>query len=244
MIEELFNFTVETRWTVKVVICEIQNKKTKLLNMFTRDTIYGYVHTGIQIGPYIIDWLSTSELRLRRVHASDSVMLFLSPQLDSFIQPSDQKTRESICDVFYNFRRKEYNPFTHNCQNFVDSLLKELNIKKSWARKGMKPIRSFIAYIVDTGVSRDKYQLSFYNVIKNITCHKDLKEYWNEIQEPLKTDIMLDPILAMEVVDLIKGLEKGCFSNVELQDQIDFSEYYQEDGSSKYGEGISYTFNR
>jgi len=117
-----------------------------------------------------------------------------------------------------------------------------LSIRKEWIRKGLRPIRTFIENI--HGVDRDKYELSFYDITHTIKCHNDLNEFWIAIQDPLKNDLVIDPTIGMEIVDLIKSLERGYMARREQLNQsivpIDFSYYFASNGNSKFGDGISY----
>jgi len=156
-------FSKESEWLVKVAVCEAQTKKTNLLKMFSPETTSGLLHVGIQLGPYLFDWLITSDVRIRRVFSCDSVIL-LSPNADSSINPSDQETREAICEFINNFRRKEYSISSHNSRHFVDGMLNALNIQTNWSKIGSKPIEKFISSM--TNVDRNNIPLSFFEIEK------------------------------------------------------------------------------
>jgi len=207
---------------VKVAVCEAQTKKTNLLKMFSPETTSGLLHVGIQLGPHLFDWLSTSYVRIRRVFSCDSVIL-LSPNTDSSINPSDQETREAICEFINNFRRKEYSISSHNSRHFVDGMLNALNIQTNWSKIGSKPIEKFISSM--TNVDRNNIPLSFFEIEKNIKCHNDLIDLWNEIQEPLQKELKSDPNNGLEVVRLFKELEAGYITRKDQNEQIDFGEY-------------------
>jgi len=239
-LEELFDFDFDTKWFVRIVVCEMSTKSTRLMNTLSKIIApLGLVHVAIQIGPYLIDWLNNSELRIRRVYESQSAMLFLYPNKDSFILPAKKEVRDMVVDFLFDWRLQKYSLGSRNCQTFVNDFLTLLDIKKNWTRKGVRPIRAFIENLFE--VDRNNYPLSFYGVTKNITCHKDLKEFWKEIQIPLQEDIAKDPLFGMEIVDLIKSLERGYMSRKEHEEEkIDFKEYYTTSGDSKYLDGISY----
>lgn len=138
--------------------------------------------------------------------------------------------------------KKKYSIQGNNCQHFVDSFLKHLKIEKSWTRKGIKPIRTFISNMND--VSRDNFELSFFNITKSIKNHNDLKDYWDLIQEPIRIELEIDPIIAMEIVDLIKSLERGYIARDKDVNMIEFGYYYNTDGTPKHGvTGMTYAIS-
>jgi len=209
-LEEMFDFSKNPEWIVRIVICEMNSLESGILNMLNRIVIpYGQeiVYVAIQVGPYLLYWLNNSELRIRRVTDTDSALLIVNPRIGtSFILPSDNKTRQYVTNNIFNFRQKTYNTETFNCLHFVYDFLSKLNIDRFWKRNNPRPIRSFIEYI--HGVDRNNYSLSFYNITSTIKCHSDLNEFWIAIQDPLKFDLMIDPYMGYEVVDLIDSLEK------------------------------------
>jgi len=70
-----------------------------------------------------------------------------------------------------------------------------------------------------------------------------LKIFWNKNQDNLNTEIDLDPVIAMEYIDLIRGLEKGYISRGEtFSEPINFDNYVEPStGVLKFGNGISYS---
>jgi len=115
----------------------------------------------------------------------------------------------------------------------------KLKIKKDWTRKTPRPIRSFVEKM---NVDRNNYSLDFFEIKQVIQNHKDLKEYWNRIQDVLDHELKIDPVIAMEVIDVIRGLERGYLSSrmTTSLEQIDFSKYIDSNGASKIGSVISY----
>jgi len=243
-LDNLFDNMMENKWVVRIVICEMTEKKPFLNNLllFFNLASFGLLHAAIQIGPYLIDWVSNSDLRIRKVYDTKHVMMYLYPNPDSCIDPSDSNIRKTIANFIVNFRRTPYSFTTHNCQHFVDKMLEELEIQKLWIRKGERPIRTFISKMIE--VSKENYPLQFGSISKNITCHDDLKQFWKDIQEPLVRESRVDPPLAMEVVDLIYSLERGYLARKEItkEEAIDFSAYYDNEGKFKIGNFISYAF--
>jgi len=132
------------------------------------------------------------------------------------------------------------------CHNFVDGMLEVLRVPRIWRRNGV--IYPFVKGM--TNVDRSNFKLQFYDEEYFITCHSDLKDYWNKIQDKLKEekgtkeDTGKDEVRAMEIVDLIKGLERGYISKLEVDpsEYINFQGWYGEDGKFSFGNGISYAF--
>jgi len=171
--------------------------------------------------------------------------LYLYPNANSYFLASDEELRNTLVHYIYKYRTlRTYNE-TYNCHYFVDQLLNRLEIYKKWTRNGIRPIRNFIENIPKMETPGDSFTLSFYKITKVIHNHQELKEFWNAIQDSLKFDIDNDPKIAMEIIDLIRGLERGMIArDEELSDgPIDFRDHYDNDGTLKYGNGISYAYN-
>jgi len=150
---------------------------------------------------------------------------------------------KKMVEFLFNFRIEPYNVETHHCQHLVEGLLNAIGIQIDWTING--PISSFFNSM--NNVERDNYPLSyiFGDITKDkvITCHKDLKDFWDDIQDPLKYEITVDEAVAMERVNLIKNLEEGYISRGELgheEESIDFS-YFYSDGLCNFGNGVSLT---
>jgi len=73
-------FAEGKKWVIRVVVCEMTIKANKIIkkcaNIFSE---YGLVHLAIQVGPYLIDWLSNSEVRIRRIFDTEHAFLFIYP---------------------------------------------------------------------------------------------------------------------------------------------------------------------
>jgi len=232
-------------WIVRIVISDMKNKKKRhfidnIANFFSK---YGLVHLAIQIGPYLMDWMKNSEVRIRSICSSTS-MVFLYPHPNSNFNPNDMEIKRKITNYIFDFRKKEYNLNSCNCQHFVDNFLNILNIDKNWTRNSYKPIRSFLKEIKNQKVKLEEYQLSFFGVNAVITSHEDLKYYWLALLPHLKDEINL--ILVAEIVELVKGLERGYFARRDTggSGPIDFGEYLNPDGTVKNSDMISVLCNR
>src|SRR5689334_14285826 len=108
-------------------------KKTIYSRVATFLSKYGLVHVALQVGPYLIDWMSNSELRIRSIY-SRTAMLFLYPNNQSFIDPTDMGMRRKIAQFLFDYREKKYTLNKRNCQYFVDKFLLKFNIDKKWTR--------------------------------------------------------------------------------------------------------------
>jgi len=107
ILEELFDDSGECKWIVRVVVCEMNTKSGGLMRILgNMMSSYGLVHIAIQIGPYLLDWLNSSELRIRPTE-SPSAVLFLYPCKDSHIIPSNKETRQKIVDYIFDYRKKK-----------------------------------------------------------------------------------------------------------------------------------------
>jgi len=61
---------------------------------------------------------------------------------------------------------------------------------------------------------------------KLITNHSELIDYWKLIQDQLREEIELDPYVAMEIVGLIKILEKGYMASAnDINIHIDYNHF-------------------
>jgi len=227
-LEELFDMNDNNKWIVRIVVCEIANRKKNYFfdNILSRFAKFGIVHTAIQVGPYLIDWIKNSEVRIRSI-ASDTAMLFLYPNSASNIDPLNEETRKKITDIIFNYRYTEYSLTHNNCQTFVDNFLTELNIKKTWSKFDCQPIREFIQEIKDGNVSLKEYQLSFNTLrSKKIHSHEDLKEFW--VQLEIEFDKEQHKKIVEEMVELVKGLERGFMARGLCKDPIKFGKYLPE----------------
>jgi len=224
------------RWVVRIVLCDMNYRpfsfcsslgeviefgKKRILSGLSE---YGLVHLAIQIGPYLFDWLNTSELRIRRL-TSATAMLFLYPcsEIDSSI--SIENKIQDIALFLINWRTLPYNVLDRNCQTFVNEVLKVLDIQKTWIKQSNNtPIRDFLNTIEKCGSYFENYELNFYGIKVTITNHSDLLDYYNSSIFPLLKD-EVDVLVIKEIVDIIRGLERGFMSqNNNDLDCIDFSE--------------------
>jgi len=193
------------------------------------------IHLAIQFGPYLLDWLETSELRIRNIiSAKESIMLLLHPNSDPYLYNglSIHYNRDELIKFIFNFRKIPYDSNTHNCESFVYGMLLTLGETPKWTRRGLKPIRSFIQIM--NGHDRDNYKLSLFNITKKINNHDDLKDFWTQIQPFVLRLLKADPAMALELLDLIIGLERGFITSRKDQsktfDKLDVSAFYDKEG--------------
>jgi len=127
VLDDIFDFANKgEKWVVRVVICETKKQKTKqnstIGNIFGKNNL---LNAAIQLGPYLL-YLENGMLKIGRVYDNESVMLFLYPNNNSLISPSNLETKEKIVKYLQEYRKDFGTP-----TKFVDGFLNSLKIKKN-----------------------------------------------------------------------------------------------------------------
>jgi len=220
-------FQPRMRWIVRIVFFSIGFQKqkatfrNKILGLLSK---YGLVHIGIQIGPYLIDWVDSSELRIRPL-SSKNIMLALYYSFNSSVDPYGNDFRNTVNKII-DIRRETYNELSNNCYQIVDRLSRELNVPKKWIKNG--PIRNFVENFKTGDCYIDNYTLNFFSEPTVITNHNQLIEYW----ENNKTKVSdMESSVGLEIIDLIRSIERGymCRGEVDENSRIQFDEKLNEE---------------
>jgi len=148
-------FRDDSKWIVRVVICEM--KSDRLVDLFNNKDSNNLIHAAIQIGPYLIDWMPNSELRIRIIN--DKEMLYLDPSYDAHVSLSDGDIKDKIIEYISAFRYNIYS-ISMNDSFFVDIFLNKINIIRKWSKNG-GIIRKFLSSIGEEKYERNNYQLTF-----------------------------------------------------------------------------------
>jgi len=225
---EKFFETLDQEWIVRVVVCEMNNERQGIMNILGKITTDRFVHVGIQIGPYIIDWLKNSEVRIRCDEESTSILYFNPNKHYHSIKPN-LEMRTKIVNFIFENRHKKYDTEEFNSNLFASLLLQSLKIYKGWIKRS-SPITTIDVFITEINEAPiDIYELNYYETRKSITNPAELKEFWLLIQDQLKKkDLEIDPYLVFEIIDIVKILEKRYMAiskdNIE---PLDYN-YYDE----------------
>jgi len=235
--EEIENFFSNssnlTDWVVRVIVYGKSPEKTEsknLISVIKKGSLillsklmsdFGMAHVGIQFGPYVIDLVSTN-VRIMP-HKSKYSMLVLYPDRIDRCSVNLQKNRTSICNLINSYRKYDYNLFTRNCQDFVNDFLMCLqphSIEPLW-KENDNPIKPFLDEISDGKSKINNFKLNLFGVSATITCHQDLFEYWNKIENLFEE--CENVVMQFQVLEFIKGLQRGFqLRNEEIINEIKF----------------------
>eukprot|EP01080_Neovahlkampfia_damariscottae_P010837 gene10837-3457_t len=155
--------TLEKEIKIKLVITEIANTKSKklqkkcfgpVLKTLKLTPELGLFHTALIIGPWMIGWNDSAICCPRTATSSYS---FVTADLEVLTTVTDVKTTLDIianCIVDYNcYHQYEGITFgkknTSNCQDFIEDLLYQLNIKLNFDG----PLGNYLSRIKKTGSS-------------------------------------------------------------------------------------------
>ena len=148
--------------------------------------LYGLMHTGLQIGPYIIDWNSASLIVPRRLK-STWPLLFADINEGVIDLENDKLIVHKICEKIVEWNTSRwYSRTRDNCQVFVTEMMEHLGLHTSVSKDS--PLYLFLEHLRTVGVG----EMSFVNTIsskgKRITFkkHKDLDKFVLKLQKWLE----------------------------------------------------------
>jgi hypothetical protein len=139
----------EKKIKVKLVITNIKTNETlrKIFSPFINFTKsksfeYGLFHTALIVGPFYLEWNDSSLCIPKKVMKSHQS--FFTMDIEEIpIQNSDltdvvKKLSKIICDwnINYEYKSNALSSFEGSCQDFVDAVLQELNVKFSFNQGG------------------------------------------------------------------------------------------------------------
>jgi len=124
-------------WNVKLILTQLTNvpKPFKIFGKVAThlglcDFPYGFVHTALQIGPYILDWNDSSLVIPYPLAGNEDALFAIDLEWlpDSTSVDLVMLTNLAICSIEWMTTRT-YDIKDCNCQHFVDALLQVLDIE-------------------------------------------------------------------------------------------------------------------
>jgi len=188
---------------------------------------YGLVHIGIQIGPYLIDWVNSSDLRIRPL-SSKNIMLALYFHFNSSIDPFGHKFRAAV-NTMIEIRKEIYNEYTNNCYQVVERLRGVLDVMKKWSDNG--PIRNFVSNFKSGECYIDNYTLDLFDESVIIRNHNELIQYWNNNKTKISD---MECSVGLEIIDLIRAIERGYQCRGEIIDQTKWIQFDEKLNEEKF----------
>eukprot|EP01080_Neovahlkampfia_damariscottae_P005821 gene5821-9644_t len=139
----------EKKLKVKLVITNIKTNETlrKIFSPFInfakpKSFEYGLFHTALIVGPFYLEWNDSSLCIPKKVMKSHqsffSVDIQEIPILNSDLTDLVKSLSKIICEwnINYEYKSNPMSQFEGSCQNFVDAILQELNLKFSFEQGG------------------------------------------------------------------------------------------------------------
>ncbi|KAL0480395.1 peptidyl-tRNA hydrolase [Acrasis kona] len=157
---------------------------------------FGMFHSGLIVGPWLIEWNNSSLCIPRKCYSSAAV---LAVDVDAVVQLDLNEAVDACAKVICEWNsNKQYSQTNHNCQHFVDALLDAMHVKVDFE----EPLNHYLNKMRKKGEA--KVQWTVPTEIRSICeikeekiafkSHKELDEMVRNIQNKLleKTQTAFD----------------------------------------------------
>jgi len=112
---------------------------------------FGMFHSGLIVGPWLIEWNNSSLCIPRRCYSSAAV---LAVDVDHVIHIDLDRAVEACAKVICEWNiNRQYGQTTNNCQNFVDALLEAIGIKVQF----QEPLNHYLEKMRKKGHAKVKW---------------------------------------------------------------------------------------
>lgn len=145
--------------------------------------LFGLTHAGLQIGPWIIDWNSSSLIVPRPIQ-STSPLIFVDVGNGFLDTAADPSLLQKVCEKIVEWNAgRTYDRLTNNCQSFVVEMLNCLGMGDSI--RPDSPLGEFLAELRQTGTGAMTFRNPIWPETKTFQTHYDLDIYVDALEHKL-----------------------------------------------------------
>ncbi|KAL9641889.1 hypothetical protein ABK040_000827 [Willaertia magna] len=167
-------------------IHRLQRSVAHFLNQVNQE--WGYFHTSLVFGPFLIEWTDSSIVTIRPRSSSKAV--FAADIYKFKTEIEIDKALHTIVNVICQWNgEKIYSNDKCNCQHFVTNILQELNIEKNNFLQTSQSLQFYLEKLKNDGICKMEFFLNetlqeiLQTKKKSVTflTHKEIDLFYNEI---------------------------------------------------------------
>lgn len=190
------NDIIKSKIKVKLVVAEIAHTEwqqtirkflSPLTESFGVSNACGLFHTALIIGPFYIEWNSSSLCIPRRCYSS-AALLAIDLKESQLVELDVDHTIDSLSKIICKWNtEKQYDRLSCNCQHFIDEVLKVLGIElrfEKTMKEFIKKIRKEGECKIEWKISKEiKEKFSIKEDTKMFNTHSELDKFVNELMK-------------------------------------------------------------
>lgn len=190
------NDVLKSKIKVKLVVAEIANTEWQLqmrkflspiTNTFGLTRACGLFHTALIIGPFYIEWNSSSLCIPRRCYSS-AALLAIDLKESQLVELDIDQTIDVLSKTICKWNNEKfYDRVKCNCQHFVDDILKALGVELKFEKtmnEFVKRMRKEGECKIDWKISKEiQEKFSIKEDHKTFTSHLELDKFVNNLKK-------------------------------------------------------------